>query len=124
MPHSRRQEFVVIDYTHEIVILACIEEKEKEKVVGIGQFIKDEQNHMAEAAFAVRDDYHNMGIGSELLDALVLLGRREGLLGFTAEVLLENKAMLHLFQKRFPDMNKRVEDGVYELIMRFGEPDE
>lgn len=124
MPHRRRQEFVVIDYTREMVILACVEDGGREVVVGIGQFIKDEKSHMAEAAFAVRDDYHNKGIGSELLSYLQFLARREGLLGFTAEVLVENRPMLHIFEKTFPGLQKKVEDGVYELIMNFGDAHE
>ena len=53
----------------------------------MGQMIKDEKSHTAEVAFAVSDDMHNRGIGSELLAYLILLAKREGLLGFTAEVL-------------------------------------
>ncbi|MDP3041017.1 MAG: acetyl-CoA hydrolase/transferase C-terminal domain-containing protein, partial [Deltaproteobacteria bacterium] len=37
-PHERLQEFVVIDYTKEMVILATIKDAEVEKVVGVGQY--------------------------------------------------------------------------------------
>jgi hypothetical protein len=37
MPHNRRQEFVVIDYSSELTLLACIEENGREEVVGMGQ---------------------------------------------------------------------------------------
>ncbi len=124
VPHRMRQEFVVIDYTKELVILACVEDEEKEILVGIGQVIKDDRNFMGEVAFTVRDDYQNQGIGSELLEYLTFLSKREGLQGFTAEVLTENRPMLHVFEKAGFEMQKRVEQGVYELIMRFGESDE
>lgn len=118
-PHPIRQEFVVIDYTHEIVLLACIEEEEKEHLVGIGQYIKEKDSHFAELAFAVRDNWQNKGIGSELLRYLTLLGKSEGLHGFTAYVLAENLQMMHLFEKAFPYLNKVIEDGVYNLKMEF-----
>ncbi len=124
VPHRMRQDFVVIDYTRELVILASIEEEGKETLVGIGQVIKDDRNFMGEVAFTVRDDYQNQGIGSELLDYLTLLSKREGLQGFTAEVLAENRPMLHVFEKAGFEMQKRVDQGVFELIMRFGESDE
>jgi ribosomal protein S18 acetylase RimI-like enzyme len=41
------------------------------------------------------------------------------LLGFFAEVLVENRAMLHLFDKMGFDIEKRREEGVYELKMVF-----
>jgi GNAT superfamily N-acetyltransferase len=83
--------------------------------------IKEEKSHTAEVAFAVRDRMHNRGIGSELLAYLAFLAKREGLLGFTADVLMENQPMLHVFEKMFPDIQKRLDSGVYELVLRFRE---
>jgi hypothetical protein len=40
-------------------------------------------------------------------------------LGFTAEVLLENRPMLHVFEKMGFDMEKSIAAGVYELKMTF-----
>ncbi|MBN1532238.1 MAG: GNAT family N-acetyltransferase [Spirochaetes bacterium] len=121
VPHQIRQEFVIIDYTKEMVILAVIVENNMEIAVGMGQLSIDEEHHTAEVAFAVRDDYHNRGIGSELLDYLTVLAKRKGLQGFTAEVLAENLPMLHVFESKGFDMTKRIEEGVYELIMQFGD---
>ncbi|MBU7025056.1 MAG: GNAT family N-acetyltransferase, partial [Theionarchaea archaeon] len=92
MPHERLQDFVIIDYTREMVILAVIQEEEKEEVVGVG---------------------------TELVTYLTFLAKRRGLLGFTAEVLMENRPMLHLFEKMGFDIQKRTDGGVYELRMAF-----
>jgi acyl-CoA hydrolase/ribosomal protein S18 acetylase RimI-like enzyme len=119
MPHERLQEFVAIDYTQEMVILAVIQKEEKEVIVGVGQYGIGQDIHTAEVAFAVRDDYQNKGIGSELLSYLTLLAKKQGLLGFYAEVLAENRPMLHLFEKMGFDIKKRREEGVYELEMTF-----
>jgi acyl-CoA hydrolase/RimJ/RimL family protein N-acetyltransferase len=119
MPHERLQDFVIIDYTREMVILAVTQQDEIEEVVGMGQYGIDEISHTAEAAFVVRDDYQNKGVGTELLTHLIYMAKRQGLLGFTAEVLVENKPMLHLFEKKGFDIQKRVEGGVYELKMAF-----
>ncbi len=119
MPHERLQEMVVIDYTRELVILAVIEQNEKEVVVGVGQYGIQEFQHWAEVAFAVRDDYQYKGIGQVLLSYLTQIAKRNGLLGFTAEVLVENKPMLHLFEKMGFNIEKRSSAGVYELKMEF-----
>ncbi len=119
MPHERLQEFVVIDYTKEMVILATIREGEVEKVIGVGQYGINEENRTAEVALVVKDEYQNQGIGWELLSYLTYLAKREGLLGFTAEVLVENKPMLHLFEKMGFDIQKRIAQGVYELQLGF-----
>jgi len=119
MPHERLQEFVVIDYTKEMVILAVIKQKGKEKILGIGQYTIDPTTHTAEVALVVRDDYQNRGIGREILSYLTYLAKKQGLLGFTAEVLPENTPMLRLFEKMGFEIEKRVTEEVYELKMRF-----
>ncbi len=119
MPHERLQQFVVIDYTQQLVILAIISQGEKEIIIGIGQYALIERAHTAEVGFAVRDDYQNKGTGTELLSTLTTLAKRQGLLGFYAEVLVENRAMLHLFEKMGFDIKKRREEGVYEMEMMF-----
>ena len=119
MPHERLQDFTIIDHLKEIVLVAVIPFEKTEKLVGVGQYGIGEISHTAEVAFVVRDDYQNKGIGTELLSYLTLLARRQGLLGFTAEVLVENKPMLHLFEKMGFDIEREADDEVYGLKMMF-----
>jgi acyl-CoA hydrolase/GNAT superfamily N-acetyltransferase len=121
MPHERLQEFVIIDYSREVYILAIHNQGEKEIVVGLGQYNIDPNTHTAEVAFVVRDSYQERGIGTELLSYLTYLAKKQGLLGFTAEVLVENRPMLHLFEKMGFFMDRRTEEQVYELKMAFSE---
>ncbi len=119
MPHERLQEFVVIDHTKEMLILACLIEEELEKIVGMGQYFINENDHTAEVALVNRDDYQGKGIGRELLSYLTYLAKREGLLGFTAEVLVENRPMLHLFETMGFDIQRQNEQGVYLMKLNF-----
>lgn len=121
MHHDRLQQFVVIDYSREMVVLAVVEEDEKELIVGVGQYYIDEATHTGEVAFVVRDDYQKQGIGTELLAYLTYLAKKSGLHGFTAEVLMDNKSMLMLFEKMGFTIERRAEAGVYELKMSFKE---
>jgi acyl-CoA hydrolase/RimJ/RimL family protein N-acetyltransferase len=119
MPHERLQDFVVIDYTREMVILAVTGAEDSELIVGVGQYSIDEGSHTAEAAFAIRESCQNQGIGQEMLSYLTYLARREGLLGFTAEVRIDNRPMLHVFEKGGFDLTKKSDAGVYDLRMAF-----
>jgi len=121
MPHERLQEFVVIDYTQEMVILAVAGEGETERIIGIGQYGIDPSTHTAEVAVVVRDEYQGRGVRTELLSYLTYLAKRQGLLGFTAEVLVDNKPMMRLFEKGGFDIEKRRGEGVYELKLAFRE---
>ena len=119
MPHERVQQYVIIDYTKEITLLAVSQEGNTEVTLGIGQYSLNEGTHTAEVAFVVGDKYQNQGIGTELLSYLTFLAKRQGLLGFTAEVLWGNKAMLHVFEKMGFDTEKRRDEGIIELTMMF-----
>ena len=119
MPHERLQDFCVIDYSKEMIILAIEGDENNEKVVGIGQFGINDTTHTAEVAFVVRDDSQEKGIGAELLNYLTHLAKKRGLLGFTAEVLMNNQPMLHLFEKMGFDIQRNSDEGVYELKMAF-----
>lgn len=121
IPHERLQDFTVIDYSNEMIILALEKTKKKKrpKIVGLGQYAIIESTHTADVAFVIRDDHQNLGIGRELLAYLTVLAKRRGLLGFSADVLMENLAMLHLFESRGFDIQKRTSEGVYEIKMMF-----
>jgi acyl-CoA hydrolase/GNAT superfamily N-acetyltransferase len=112
LPHQVIQKFVAIDYTKEMVLLATIQEGGKELVVGVGQFVVMEETHTAEIALAVRDDHQKQGIGAELLAYLIHIARRQGLLGFTADVLGENEPIMKLINRSGLDVHKEVSDGV------------
>ncbi len=76
-------------------------------------------SHTAEVALVVRDDHQDKGVGTELLSYLTQLAQRQGLLGFTAEVLFENAPMLHLFEKMGFDIQRKSGAGVVELRIGF-----
>jgi RimJ/RimL family protein N-acetyltransferase len=115
VPHERLQRFIVIDHAKEVVILALAKQDQEKEVVGLGEYHTDESAHIAELALVVRDDYQNRGVGTEMLSWLIYLARRQGLAGLTAEVLVENRPMLHLFEKTGLNVEKKLTAGVWEL---------
>jgi len=124
MPHKRLQDFVAIDYSRKMEILATKREKEKETIVGIGQYELNSDMHSAEVALVVRDSFQGQGVGRVLLSYLIYLARRQGLLGFTGEVLVANRSMVSLFEKMGFDTEKRSEEGVYLMRMWFRKREE
>lgn len=122
MPHEKLQQFfVVIDYTKEMVILAVLQQKGREIITGVGQYRGHKESHTAEIAVMVKDEYQNQGIGTELLEQLTFIARKQGLLGFSAEVLKENRVMMHLFEKMGFTIEKEVLPDAYTLRLGFRE---
>jgi ribosomal protein S18 acetylase RimI-like enzyme len=121
MPHKQLQELSVIDYTKNTVVVAVMPREEREIIVGVGQYQLYGEELKAEAAIAVRDEYQNHGIGTELMSYLTYLAKRQGLTSFTADVLVENQPMLHLFEKVGFDIERRSEEGIYQMTLNFRE---
>ncbi|NEP84433.1 MAG: GNAT family N-acetyltransferase, partial [Okeania sp. SIO3B3] len=120
VPHEKLQEWTVIDYATDMVILAILKEGEdKEEIVGVAQYQIDAPTHTADAAFAVPDEYQGHGIASELLMYLTMLARKRGLLGFTADVLMDNISMIRVFEKMGFETQRNYSSGAYELHMAF-----
>jgi RimJ/RimL family protein N-acetyltransferase len=117
--HERLQEFVVIDYTKEMIILAVLEENGREIVAGLGEYSLEEDRLRANVAFAVRDEYQNRGIGTELLRYLIQIARKQGLIGLTAEVLKENEPMLRVFEKMGLPIERAAVGESYDLKIDF-----
>ncbi len=119
MPHERLQEFVAVDLSREMVCVAVLQEDGREMVAGLGQYGIIETSRYAEISLVVRDCYHDRGIGRQIIAYLARIAAGQGLMGFMAEVLPENAAMMHVFESMGFDMDRRVEGDVYTLKMTF-----
>ena len=66
-----------------------------------------------------------MGIASYLLDLLIKIAKENHYNSFSATVLRENAAMIHVFKKRFPDAKISVDGGSdLRVLMDFDAADQ
>ena len=120
MPHNRLQEFLRIDYEADMALVVLTSSVEEDaRMLAIAHFLKDPRTNLAEAAFLVRDDWQGKGLGSQLMMALVEAAQLQGIAGFTADVLADNRRMLHVFHKCGYAVQSRLEGSVYSLTMLF-----
>ncbi|MDW8307916.1 MAG: GNAT family N-acetyltransferase [Verrucomicrobiales bacterium] len=118
---SRRQikEFVYIDHRNDVTIVGTLPEAYGEEIIAIGSYYLDSKTNLAEVAFVVADAWQNHGIGTFLLQHLMRIARRNGIRGFTAEVLAENKAMQAVIGKSNTKVRSRLENHVISYEMLF-----
>ena len=119
IPHELLQELVAVDYFTKMVLVAVTEREGRELICGLGQYGMNRDMYTADVALVVRDDCQKKGVAGEMLAYLTFLAKRQGLLGFTAEVLAGNEPVFRLFRKMGFDVSKRNEEGVYEMKAMF-----
>ncbi|OPY50156.1 MAG: hypothetical protein A4E49_02817 [Methanosaeta sp. PtaU1.Bin112] len=119
IPHELLQQFAVVDYFHKMILVAVIVDDGKESICGLGQYGLNSDTYTADVALVVRDDCQKKGVAGELLSYLTYLAKRQGILGFTAEVLVGNDPVFRLFRKMGFDVSRKSAEGVYEMLAMF-----
>ncbi len=119
MPHQRLQEWLKVDYEREMVLVVTAGIEGDEAILAVARYDLDQRTNLAEVAFVVRDDNQGQGLGTQLLAALIDIAREHGIAGFTASVLADNVAMMRLFHDAVPSLESRLDDGAYDITMRF-----
>ena len=83
-------------------------------IIAVGRYDALDE-HEAEIAFLVQDDYQGRGLGQLLLEHLAEAGRERGFERFVAEVLPENTRMIQVFREQGYAVADDFEDGVLRL---------
>jgi len=68
-------------------------------IVGLAQFVADDAGDGCEVAIVVDDAWHRQGLGTDLLTALMLVARGNGIEQLHADVFADNHAMRALAHK-------------------------
>lgn len=119
VPRRQIQDFVYIDHRNDVAIVGTLPEAHGEAIIAIGSYYLDPKTNLAEVAFVVHDEWQNCGIGAFLFLHLIRIARRNGIRGFTAEVLVENKAMQAVINKSNCKIKINFADNVYSYEMDF-----
>ena len=117
--HKQIQNFVYIDHRKDAAIVGTVPEAHGEEIIAIGRYYLDEKTNRAEVAFIVRDEWQNKHIGSFLFKHLVTIAKRNGIGGFSAEVLRENKRMQAIFLHCGFTVKSNLEEDVYSFQIDF-----
>jgi acyl-CoA hydrolase/L-amino acid N-acyltransferase YncA len=120
---SRRdaQHFAVIDYRDRMALVAVLRQEEREQIIAIGRYEREPATNLAECAFAVQDQWQGRGLGTFLLQYLIRIAMMNGIEGFTALVMADNRRMLGLFQKTGYLIRSKYEESAWEITFRFDE---
>jgi len=114
-----QKHWASVDYRKNMSIIGLVQRGGHKEIMSIGSYAEAEKGR-AEIAFVVREDYQNLGIASYLIDQLESIAKENNYIGFTATVLKENEAMLHVFKKKYPKVKTKLANGSeVELLMNF-----
>jgi acyl-CoA hydrolase/ribosomal protein S18 acetylase RimI-like enzyme len=108
-----------VDYRQKMVIIGLVMRGDHQEIVALGSYAQEDDSKFAEVAFAIRDDFHSMGIATFLLGQLERVAKENGFKGFIANVLENNQAMINVFKKKYPDLKILKHEGENQITMQF-----
>lgn len=116
---SKAAYFCNVDYEKEMAFVATNGDREQETIVGSSFYVVDPSTGMAEVAYMILHEWHGIGLGSTLQQCMFEYAKSKGVKGFTADILIENTAMLKLAQKCCSTVTTKLDKSQYEVKMLF-----
>lgn len=97
-------------------------EGEGERILGLGNYVGD-GGTVAEVAFIVAEEDQGRGIATIILEKLGGLAAGAGYVGFEAEMLFENKKMIHVFKDSGFETRQAMEGGTVHVRFPLAAPE-
>ncbi len=95
------EDLLAIDYHNSLAIGGFVKEGNSQRLIAVGRFYLTEHEKQADLAVTVDGAQQGKGIGTYLVNYLTWIAKEEGISKLSAQVLLENREMLTLFQSCF-----------------------
>jgi RimJ/RimL family protein N-acetyltransferase len=112
-------DFVFVDHRKEIGIVGTIPRGAEEEIIAFGGYYLDEKTNRAEIALVVQDDWQNRGIGTFMIKYLSRIAKKDGIRGFTAEVITTNKTMQAVMHKLDGKIESVLGGNIYSMRTDF-----
>jgi acyl-CoA hydrolase/RimJ/RimL family protein N-acetyltransferase len=115
LPMSTAEHLTSVSFEEEVTFLAVVGDWGSEQIVGTASYYLDRVSGTADVAYMVDPEWKGRGLGAALQERLVSYAKSRGVRTMTADVLVENSAMLRLFRSSGLDIEAHTSQGVTEI---------
>lgn len=100
--HERLIRICFNDYDRELALVALVKDHEtaKDRIIGVARLSRIRDSANAQMTMIISDSYHNLGLGSELIEKLIQIAEKEAIQRIIAHILSENKGMIKICKRR------------------------
>ena len=118
LPMSTAEHLTSVSFEDEVTFLAVLGDWGSAQIVGTASYYLDRVSGTADVAYMVDPAYKSLGLGAALQERLVSYARASGVRALTADVLVENSAMLRLFRSSGLQLEAHTSRGVTEVVLQ------
>jgi acyl-CoA hydrolase/RimJ/RimL family protein N-acetyltransferase len=121
--HPRSEVLAVLDTDPRSSCALVAERLEDSSVLGVARYDLDQTSRMGELGIVVAEGWQRRGVGTALVRRLVEVGKRHGVKGLRADVLVSNHGMIGVLRRVGLTELTLPDGGVYDLEFAFpGDP--
>ncbi len=119
LPQKVLKNFSDIDYAKDMALVALYPpETAQHEIIGIGQWVHDEEDDIPEIAFQIRDDWQGEGLGQFFVRQLFTIAKRYNIRKLKADVLDNNHGMNRVFESAGVPYQRHSDFGIYHYVFR------
>ena len=107
--------FCNVDYKDTFAVVAEVIRGQRKNIIAFGRYYRLPGKRAAEVTFVVEDTYQGKGIGTKLLELLVMAARDNDISILEADVLAENRNAIKVLQDYCFHVSDTSEAGVYRV---------
>jgi acetyltransferase len=121
--HERLTRICFVDYDREMVLVAEHRGADgSSEIVAVGRLNKLVTGDEAETAILVKDSFHRLGLGTELLRRLIEFARQDEIRRITASALAENVEMQQICRKLGFELRRTDDSQTVNAILDLSSP--
>lgn len=94
--HERLIRICFTDYDREWTTVAEVDFPKGKRIIGVGRLFRVPGTCYARFTMIIVDNYHNLGLGTQLLEHLISIAKQENIEMIDARILTENTGMIKI----------------------------
>ena len=121
LPRQVLKNLVQIDYQDTMALCVLETDGEKEKIWGVARYYVNRHTNLAEFAISIHDEWQGKGLGKALFSHLLRVAREQGIDGFTADIMEDNRRMFGLLKALNLPCRETFDHGTAHVVIPFNE---
>ncbi|GAB3264234.1 bifunctional acetate--CoA ligase family protein/GNAT family N-acetyltransferase [Chitinimonas naiadis] len=118
LPPSMLVRFTQLDYAREMAVVAAVELKGAERILGVARYTANPDAASCEFAISIADQWQGKGLGAQLMMALFNAARDAGLGSIEGDILGSNAPMLGMMRKLGFDVRAHPDDATLKWVVK------